>query len=156
MYSKDKAIQLKKDFWAAFANYTKFYSLKLNEPIQWILYKTGVKGVELKFEIESKIIRVVLEINAKSSDLRFDIFVELDKYRKIIESNFEDKLIWIDDFKLPEGKIVSRIYMEMQGLNYYDTDSWPEIFNFMAENMYLLQTNFIEIQPILDEKFANL
>jgi len=155
MYKKDEVIQLKKDFWAAFANYTKFYSISEGEPIQWVLYKTEIKGIELKFEIENNAIRVILEINAKNNDRRFDIYVELDKYRKIIESDFDSNLIWIEDFELPEGKIVSRIYTETLNLNYYNTNSWSDIFKFMAENMLRLQSNFLDIQPILNEKFGN-
>jgi hypothetical protein len=153
MYKKDEVQQLRKEFWASFSNYTKFYSQKIGEPVQWLLYRTGIKGVELKFDLENKFIRLVLEVNSKSDDRRFDIFVELDRYRKIIETGFDNKLGWFDDFELPEGKMVSRVHIELHGLNYYNTENWPEIFKFMAENMHALQSNFIDILPILEDKF---
>lgn len=154
MYSKEEAQQLRKEFWASFSNYTKFYSRKMGEPIRWVLYKTGIKGLELKFDIENKVVRVALEINNKSEDRLFDIYVELDKYKSILESSFNGELIWTDSFKLPEGKIVSRIYTELEGINYHNPDNWPQLFRFMAENMHLLQSNFLDIHPILIEKFG--
>jgi len=153
MYSKDENRKLRKEFWSAFSEYTKFYSMKIGEPIQWVFYRTGVKGVELKFDLENKVVRVILEVNVKNIDKRFDIYVELDKYKSIINSDFNDKLLWFEDYQLPEDKFVSRIFVELYGLNFHNRDKWPEIFLFMAENMFKLQTNFMDIQPLLKEKF---
>lgn len=153
MYSKDEVRSLRKEFWSAFSDYTKFYSIRIGEPIQWLFYKTGVKGIELKFDLENKIVRVVLEVNGKSDERRFDIFVELDKYKNIIDDGFENKLLWKENYGLPESKTVSRIYTELHGLNFHNRDKWPDIFKFMAENMHLLQTNFLDIQPMFKEKF---
>jgi len=154
MYSKEQAQQLRKDFWASFSNYTIYYSKKIGQPIEWILYKTDIKGLELKFDVEKKVVRVALEINCKNEDQRFNIFVELDKYKSIIETNFAEELIWTDEFILPEGKMVSRIYTEMVGVKFHNRDNWLYIFKFMVENMFILQSNFLDIQPILREKFG--
>ena len=156
MYSKEENRSLRKEFWTAFSDYTKFYSNKVGEPIQWIFYRTAIKGVELKFDLENKVVRVILEINSKSDDKRFDIYVEIDKYKNIINEGFDSSLLWNEDYKLAEGKIVSRIYIELYGLNFHNRDKWPEIFRFMAENMHMLQTNFMDIQPMLKEKFGVL
>ena len=154
MYSKEESQQLRKEFWASFSNYTIYYSKKIGQPIEWILYKTGIKGLELKFDIEKKVVRVAIEVNCKNEEKRFDIFVELDKYKSIIENDFIDKLTWTDEFILPEGKTVSRIYTELVGVKYHNRDNWPVIFKFLAENMFKFQSNFIDIQPILIEKFG--
>lgn len=153
MYSKDENRKLRKDFWTAFSDYTIFYSNKIGKPIQWLFYKTGVKGVELKFDLDNKVVQVVLEVNSKGDDRRFNIYVEIDKYKNIINEGFDNKLLWKEDYKLPEGKLVSRIYTELHGLNFHNKDKWPEIFKFMAENMHRLQTNFMDMQPFLMEKF---
>jgi len=51
MYSKEEARILKQEFWEGFNRYTKFYSKKVGSPISWMLYKTEIKGIELKFAI---------------------------------------------------------------------------------------------------------
>lgn len=154
MYSKEEAQKLRTEFWAKFGDYTKFFSRKVGEPVNWVLYKTGIKGLELKFDLEKKVVRVALEVNAKSEERRFDIFVELDNFKSILESGFEREVFWEEDYILPEGKEVSRIFVELDGVKFHNPDNWPEIFRFMAENMYQLQSNFIDIQDILKEKFG--
>lgn len=154
MYSKEEARLLRKEFWESFAKYTNFYSKKVGEPVQWMLYKTEIKGLELKFELERKCIRVLLELNLKNENKRFDMYVELDKYKNVINDGFQDALIWEEEYFLEENKKVSRVYAELKGETFHNRDKWPLIFNFMASNMYQLQTNFILIHDIFKEKFG--
>lgn len=155
MYSKDEARQLRKDFWIAFSNYTKYYGTKVGEPIEWMLYKTGIKGLELKFEIEKKHVGVMIEVNAINENRRFDMYVLLDKYRSIIDNDFSENLEWIEQYPLDEKKSVSRVFIELHGVKYHNQDNWPVIFKFMAENMYQLQSNFVDIQDILKDEFTS-
>lgn len=151
MYSKEEAKVLKQEFWAGFDRYTKFYAKKLGVHIQWIFYKTGIKGLELKFDITKKVIQVILEVNAKSENRRFDIYLELIKYKTLIENEFPEGLIWEDDFIKSEGVKVSRVLLESLEYNYHNKDHWPDIYNFMVSNMYRLQSNVEEILPILKD-----
>lgn len=154
MYSKEETQQLRKEFWKTFSDYTKFYSRKIGEPITWMYYKTGIKGLELKFDIEKKAVRVALEVNARSDERRFNIFLELDNYRAILESGINEEIFWDDEFELPEGKIVSRMFIEWEGIKYHNRDNWPKIYKYMAENMYQFQSNFLDIHEIMKEKFG--
>ncbi len=156
MFSKAESKELKQRFWKSFANYTRYYSKKIGEPISWMLYDTGVKGVEMKFGFEKSSYSVVLEVNEVNDDKRFEIFLILNKYKNILNEGFGDEIIWADDIQLAEKKFVSQIYVCMEGLKYHNSDNWPEIFQFYADNMYKLQRNFIEIQDILQEEIKSL
>jgi hypothetical protein len=153
MYNKAELKELVTCFWEEFAKYTAYYSHKKGRPIEWMLYKTGIKGLELKFDIDPKFVKCIIESNARNEDRRLDIFIELTKYKPIIEEGFKSGLIWDDDCMLKTGKPVMRIYCELTGLNFHNRDNWPGIFNFMAGSMFRLQTNFQEILPVLEEKF---
>lgn len=151
MYSKEESKKLVKEFWLLFDVYTQFFSKQKHKPIHWMLYKTGVKGLELKFETDNHVIGVWLEINHKSEDRRFELYVELDKYKNIINRNFQNSLLWYEEYTTLEGKTVSRIGKELKGIHFYDKEYWAGIFKFMAENMFQLQTNLNEILPLLKE-----
>ncbi len=153
MYSIEEARVMRQNFWKAFADYTQFYSRKIGEPVSWMLYNTGIKGVELKFAVEKKYQAVILEVNVKNENKRFDIFLLLDQYKVVLEEGLEDVLIWEDNVLLNENKYVSRVLIELEGINYHNEDNWPDIFRFMAENMYKLQQNFLDIHPILEDRF---
>ena len=154
MFSKEEAQKLRKEFWTSFGDYTKFYSRKIGEPVIWMLYKTGIKGLELKFDLDLKTVKVALEVSARNEERRFDIYAELDQYKAILETGLEEEIIWDDEFKLPEGKMVSRMYVELNDVKYHNRDNWPTIFKFMAENMYQLQSNFLDIHDLLKERFG--
>jgi hypothetical protein len=151
MYSKEDVKILRKEFWLSFSNYTKFYSKKIGEEIEWVFYKTGIKGVELKFDLDKKSVKVILEINNKNRHDRLQISNEIIKYKSIINEGFDNNMVWVEDYMLPEGKTVYRIYVELINKNYYDKSQWPDILRFMCENMYKLQTNFLSIRDICKE-----
>lgn len=154
MYSKEEARQLKHDFWEGFDRYTKFFSKKTGESISWVLYKTGIKGLEMKFYIEKKLMQVMIEVNHKSENRRFDIYVELNKYKNILENGLETEVFWVDDMQIDENKVVSRVFVETDAYNFHRRDDWPEIYKFMATNMFQIQSNFLDIHDILKEKFG--
>jgi len=151
MYSKNELRQLKQEFWETFNRYTQYYSRELGEPIEWMMYKTKIKGLELKFEVENHWVKVILEINSKNEDRRLHYFAELEKYRSLIDEGFEEGLLWDDSVKLKEGKTVSQIYTINNSYYFHNKDHWKDLFHFMATNMYRLQTNLKELLPVLEE-----
>ena len=153
MYSRDEAKQLMTDFWNGFSNYTMCQSVALKTPVEWMLYKTGIKGLELKFDLDCKWIRSVIEVNARSESRRQAIYDELLKYAPILETNLREPLHWTDNHKLDVGKPVMRAYCERTDLNFHNRSVWPEMFRFMFDTMLPLQTNFADILPVLEEKF---
>ena len=153
MYSRDEAKQLMTDFWNGFSNYTLCQSVALKTPVEWMLYKTGIKGLELKFDLDCKWIRTVIEVNARNESRRQAIYAELQKYAPILETDLPATLHWTDNHKLAVGKPVMRAYCERTDLNFHNRAVWPEMFRFMFDTMLPLQTNFADILPVLEEKF---
>ncbi len=153
MYSKDEAKQLMTDFWNGFSKYSQFFSVQIGQPIEWMLYKTGIKGLELKFDLDCDGVRSVIESNSRDENRRLEIFVDLLKYRPILESDLPAELHWTDDHVLDVGKPVMRAYCELTGVNFHNRDNWPKLYKFMAETMWGIQTNFCDILPIFEEKY---
>ena len=52
MFSKEEALQIKKDFWIAFAE---------EYPRKWLLYNTKIKDVTFKFYVDNKKAQVLLD-----------------------------------------------------------------------------------------------
>lgn len=153
MYSRDEAKQLMTDFWNGFSNYTNYQSVKRHQPIEWMLYKTGIKGLELKFDLDCKWIRSVIEVNARDNNRKLNIYNELLKYRAILETNLPQPLIWTDNHRLEIGKMVMRAYCECTNWNFHNRTVWNDMYQFMFSTMLPLQNNFNDILPVLEEKF---
>ncbi len=121
-----------------------------------MLYDTKISGVDLKFEVTRQDAMVMIEINSRSETRRLQIFELMEKYRILLEEGFEDGLIWEYYYKRESGQEVCRIFEKIIHVDIHRQNQWPDIFNFLIENMLRLETNFLEIRDVLKEEIAEL
>lgn len=139
MFSKAESRQLREDFWIAFG---KSY------PRKWLLYKTGVKGICLKFHFDLRKAIVAMDVDG-------DLEQRIQRWEKIISlksllldeylphANFED------EYFLKNGKEISRIYVELEGVSIHNKTTWQETMIFFYEKMSRLEDFFQEYEDIL-------
>lgn len=151
MYSKEVLKQLKIDFWTLFGSRSKPI-LAENYRKHWLLYRTKITGLELKFSASRNDVQVILEINHKNEDKRLQYFEKLSEYRPIIEQDFDNTLEWELVHTRSAGNEVCRIFTKLEGVDIHKKENWPQMFEFMANNMIRLENNFFEIWDILKEE----
>ena len=148
MYSKKESIIIRKEFWIAFDVYSRKY---LGPKRKWLTYNTGIKDLVLKFDVTRDFARVMLSIENKSEDKRFDIFVRI----KDMELLFSDKLtgnwIWNEQMTLENGKAVCSLYTQIENVNIYNKNDWSKIFYFFATEMCKLEEVYNEIRPLIED-----
>lgn len=150
MYSKEEAKLLSKEFWIVFARRCEIHPAIKNRKKKWILYDTGLAGIDLKFEVTRTDAIVMIEINSRQENRRLEIFEILQKYRKFLEEGFAESLIWDYCFQRESGQEVCRIYTSLPNVDFHRQNQWPDIFNFMIDNMLLLENNFMEIKDVIE------
>jgi hypothetical protein len=153
MYTHEEAKQLRLNFWEQFGQRCKVHPrLKLKRK-NFILHRTKVPGVALRFEADRNGARVILELGQKNEDKRLRAFELLQQYKVIIEENFPEGLIWEFYHQREDSdQEVCRIYIELAGADIHRRNQWPEIYNFFIENMILLEENFLQVRDILKEE----
>jgi hypothetical protein len=120
---------------------------------KWILHRTGISNVSLKFEANRNDARVILEINHRSESRRLHAFEVIQRYKQILEHDFEDGLSW--DFlhiREDSGQQVCRIYTTLMGADYHKRSHWSDIFDFYIENMMRLERNFLGIKDWIEDE----
>jgi len=150
MYSKDEAKQLSKEFWIVFARRCEIVPELRHKKKKWVLYDTGLSGIDLKFEVTRKEAIVMIEINSRLENRRLEIFETMQKYRVLLEEGFAKPLIWDFCYQRESGQEVCRIYKSLSNVDFHRQNQWPDIFNFMIDNMLILENNFIEIKDGLE------
>jgi hypothetical protein len=150
MYSKDEAKLLRKEFWIVFARRCEMVPELFQKKKKWVLYDTGLSGIDLKFDVTRSEAIVMIELNSRLENRRLEIFETLQKYRKFIEEGFSAPLIWDFCFTRESGQEVCRIYTSLQNVDFHRQNQWPEIFNFLIHNMLILENNLMELKDILD------
>lgn len=150
MYSKDEAKLLRKEFWIVFARRCEIVPELRHKKKKWVLYDTGLSGIDLKFEVSRTEALVMIEINSRLESRRLEIFETLQKYRKFLEEGFAEPLEWDICFVRESGQEVCRIYTSLPNVDFHRQNQWPDIFNFMIDNMMLLENNLMEIKDVLE------
>ncbi|MEM9144202.1 MAG: DUF4268 domain-containing protein [Bacteroidota bacterium] len=133
MFSKEESRKLREEFWIAFG---KSY------PRKWILYKTGVKGLSLKFYFDVKKAQVALDMEG-NLEQRIRLWEKLVSLKTILEeyvpdANFEEYYL------LANGKEISRIFVEKQQVSIHDKNTWQETMVFLSSQMHKVEVFFRE------------
>lgn len=146
MYSKDETKILRKEFWIVFARRCEIVPELRSRKKKWVLYDTGLSGIDLKFEVTRQEAMVMVEINIKQENRRLEAFETMQKYRMMLEEGFAEPLIWDFCVSREGGQEVCRIYTSLPNVDFHRQNQWPDIFNFFIDNMLILENNFMEIK----------
>jgi len=156
MYSIEEAKKLRLDFWEQFGKRCEIHPLLRDKNKKWLLHRTKIKGVALRFEVGRENAKVILELGNRNEDKRLKAFEILERYKAIIENDFEYGLIW--EFyhqREDSGQEVCRIYAIKENIDLHRQNQWPDIFNFFIENMMQLEENFLAVRDILREELSS-
>jgi hypothetical protein len=146
MYSQYEAKLLRKEFWIVFARRCEIHPELNHKKKKWVLYDTGLSGIELKFEVTRNTAMVMIEVNSRMESRRLEIYETLQKYRLLLEDGFKEPLIWDFCYQRESGQEVCRIYTSLPNVDFHRQNQWPDIFNFLIDNMLILENNFMEIR----------
>ena len=156
MYSKEEAKKKRLQFWEQFGKRCEIHPLLSERRKKWMLHRTKIPGVALRFEADRSNAKVMLELSHRNEDKRLKAFEILQNYKVILEESFADGLIW--EFfheRADSGQDVARIFTVLPNVNLFRQNQWPDIFNFFIENMARLEENFLQIRDILKEELEN-
>lgn len=156
MYSREEAKKLRLLFWELFGKRCKIHPLLSAKQKKWILHRTKIKGVALRFEVGRENAKVILELGNQNEEKRLKAFEILERYKTIIESGFDNGLAW--EFyhqREDSGQEICRIYNSLENVDLHRQNQWPDIYNFFIENMLKLENNFLAIKDILEEELKD-
>lgn len=153
MYSREEAKKIRLEFWEQFGRRCEAHPMLRSKPKKWMLHRTKIKGIALRFDVGRKNAAVMLELNHKNENKRLKAFEILELFKLIVEDGFENGLTW--EFyhqREDSGQEVCRIFTELESVDLHRQKQWPEIFNFFIENMVKLEDNFLQIRDVLKEE----
>lgn len=146
MFSKEEAKQIKKDFWIAFAE---------KYPRKWLLYNTKIKDVTFKFYVDNKKAQVLLEIEPKEDEKRIIYYEKVESLKTILLKDYLEDAIFERNFHLDTGKIVSRIWVQLDNVSVNNKNTWDTIFDFFNEKMSAFEYFFYENEDYIKDLEIN-
>lgn len=147
MFSKQEALQIKKDFWTGFAE---------AYPRKWLLHNTKIKDVTFKFFVDNKTAQVALEIEPKDDEKRKIYFEKVESLKTILLADFLADAVFERNYYLPNGKLISRIWVDIdQSVSVNNKNTWHEIYDFFAEKMTNFELFFYQYEDYIKDLEIN-
>lgn len=141
MFSKEESKKLIQEFWTSFGK---------ENPHKWILYNTKIKDLQLKFTFTTKFAQVSLDIVAQDAIIRSCYFEKLISLKTILKTDYLPEAAFNENYELPEGKTVSRIYLQLDQVSIHNKKDWPVVSRFLYANMLQLEDFFTEYSSFLE------
>ncbi|WP_025740162.1 DUF4268 domain-containing protein [Aquimarina pacifica] len=135
MFSKSESKQIRQKFWTSFG---KEY------PRKWLLYNTKIKDVTLKFTFTTKKAQVSIDIEPQDEVIRAYYFEKFVSLKTILTSEYVADVIFDEAYELDNGKIISRIYIELPNVSIHKKANWDHTMQFLNDNMARFEAFFLE------------
>ncbi len=153
MFSKEEKAALTQRFWDGLKKESKN---ALGKRHAWILQNTGIKGIQLKFEVSRKSALVVLQCYASSEEKREWTYDILQQYHRVIADIAEKKPTWDKAGDVPELQGMPSVYYKLDGVDYLQEKHWQAIYEFFIDAMYRMEQAFLEIKDVLKVEIKEL
>ena len=140
MFSKAESKKLRQQFWTSFGIVFRR---------KWVLYDTGIKELQLKFTFNRKFAQVSLDVLDEDQLIRAYYLEKLLSLKNILISEYLPEAVYEEEYELPEGKIISRVYVQLDGVNIHNRQQWPEVMKFLSDNMVKMEAFFEEYRDFI-------
>ncbi|WP_417364342.1 DUF4268 domain-containing protein [Galbibacter sp.] len=140
MFSKQESKALRKEFWISFGK---------SFPRKWILYNTKIKDFSFKFYFDTKKAIVTLDIENPDLEKRIHYYEKMQSLQNVLVENYLEKAIYEDVYFLDNGKEISRIYLQKDGVCIHNKNTWQEAMIFFNETMTKFEEFYEDFEDVI-------
>jgi hypothetical protein len=141
VFSREESARIRQEFWTSFGK---------SFPRKWLLYNTKIKDLSLKFYADRKKARVMIDIEMKDELFREAYFEKFLSLKSIMLSEIPD-LIFDFNHYMDNGKLISRIYVELHNVSIHNKNTWQDIYQFFVTNMDKLEHIFTTYKDFIKD-----
>nr|WP_294872024.1 DUF4268 domain-containing protein [uncultured Pedobacter sp.] len=138
MYSKDQATQIKQAFWTAYGQYMALQPSAEGLRINWINYKTGIKYLAFKMQVDKKSAWIGIEISNPDLTIQQLLFEQFEEYKKLLTGVLGEEWQWELHSTDEYGKTVCKIYTVLPGVSIFNKEDWPKLISFFKPRIIAL------------------
>ncbi len=142
MFSRDESKKLRQEFWTSFGK---------EFPHKWLLYNTKMKEIQLKFSFDRKLAQVSLDIADEDEMIRAYYFEKMKSLQKVLKTDYLPEAVLEENYELPEGKMISRVYVQIENVSIHNKKDWPEVKKFLSTKMLLLEEFFKDFSDFIKD-----
>ncbi|MGO4876898.1 DUF4268 domain-containing protein [Pedobacter psychrotolerans] len=151
MYSKDEAARLRQQFWISFGQYMKPVPSASGSTVHWINYKTGVKNIFFKMDVDNKKATIAIQLSHSDQDIRHLIFDQFEEFKLMLTNTLEEEWDWRRDFTDDYGKTISQISINLSGVSIFNQQHWPALISFFKPRIIALDDFWDHVKPVFED-----
>jgi len=151
MYSKDEAARLKQQFWISFGQYMKPVPSASGYPVNWINYKTGVKNIFFKMDVDTKKATIYIQLSHPDAGIRELVFNQFEEFKLMFRNTVNEEWDWLQYTTDEYGKTVSQIAITLDKVNIYNQQHWPELISFFKPRIIALDEFWDNVKPVFED-----
>jgi len=149
MYKKHEVVQLKQEFWTRFGQYMSPIHSASGERINWINYKTGVKDIYIRMEVDTSHAALAIELTHRDDTARMNAFRKLEVFKNSFDEYAEEEWNWLLDGTDEHDRAISKIGMALNDVNVLDKNSWSAIISFLKPRLIALDAFWNEVKEFM-------
>ena len=149
MHTKEETKARRVEFWNQFQDFTNKRRRKQGRSGKWILDRTGINALNLKFHFDQNTALVGIDIETRNLDKRLELYEKLESTRKHIMSALGENAVWDVDYIRENNKAISRIYVSLDNVDIMDKQCWNRVNMFFFDRKTALEDFFLEYKDYL-------
>lgn len=83
--------------------------------------------------------------------MRLYYFEKFKSLKVILKEEFSPEAILDKSYQLQDGKIISRIYVTLPGVDIHNKKDWPKVQLWLYKNMDSLERFFLEYRDFVEQ-----
>lgn len=152
MFSKEEEKEIKIQFWGSLNEVLENEKGMHANKVNWMNFNTNIKPLYFRMEADDKGARLCIDIQFVDDGLRELFYEQFTEFSDILNERFANNLAWLPTFDHSNGKTISRIVSNKEGLNMYNKADWAEMHEFLRSQFVILERFWAEF----GEVFQNL
>ncbi len=148
MYTKQEASLIKKKFWTSFGRYLQPVPNAEGETINWINYKTGIRDIFFRMDVDTRSAQIAIEIRHTVNSLDNGYYQQFLAMRTMLENTLGETWQWQPEVQDESGAVLSRIYTTQPGVNIFKEPDWPAIITFLKPRIIALDEFWLQVKDV--------
>ena len=150
MYTQAEASSIRQKFWTSFGMYMSPVPSATFEKVNWVNYKTGIKGISFKMDADKDSASVIIEIFLKDTMLQHQYFEIFNNFAHAFENTAGKHWIFEKEYFVEHKGNLSAVYIELKNINVFKESDWPAIISFLKLHIVGLDNFWASYKPAFE------
>jgi hypothetical protein len=146
MYSRQETAYRKQSFWTSFGQYMKPVAFAGGEKNSWVNYKTGIQHIYFRMVAEKDHASVAVEFAHPSQEARLKHYEQFLQFKTLFHTLSGEAWVFEKNAQDLNGRVISRIYRELDHVNVLKETDWPQIISFLKPRIIALDSFWEEVR----------